>query len=84
MQEHGEYEVHHRPGSGTVAVLEHEEVIVRGLLGTLSEVFPYPEVLIGQAASKLDGAGTLTDPPTRQVLSEMLAAYDAWLGRRAG
>lgn len=52
------------------------------LFGTLSEVYPFPEVLIGEASKKFDDDGVLTDQRTREVLSKMLAGYDAWLGRR--
>ena len=40
-----------------------------------------PEVLIGQAKERFDEAGELTDEPTRQIMSQMLAKFAAWIER---
>ncbi|MCA9719783.1 MAG: NAD(P)H-dependent oxidoreductase [Myxococcales bacterium] len=52
------------------------------LLGMLSEVFPYPEVVIGGAHQRFDGDLRLTDEATREHLGTMLRAYGEWLARR--
>ena len=44
------------------------------LFGTLANVFPHPEVLVGQANQRFTD-GKLTDAPTRTVLQTYLAAY---------
>lgn len=53
------------------------------LFGTMSEVFPHPEVLIGNASSRFDAEGQLTDEATRDFLTKMLARYGDWLRARA-
>lgn len=53
------------------------------LLGTLSEVFPHPEVLVGSASQRFDSEGRLVDEGTRNVLGAFLEAYAAWLRRFA-
>jgi len=50
------------------------------LLGTLSEVFPYPEVLVGTAHQRFDD-GTLSDDDTRSALEKMLERYAEWIRR---
>ena len=40
-----------------------------------------PEVMISQAASKFDDAGTLTDAPTREFLKTFLVAFADWIRR---
>ena len=52
------------------------------LLGTLSEVFPYPEVLVGAAHKKFDESGIVTDPTTGQFIGKLLGAYSDWLASR--
>jgi chromate reductase len=44
------------------------------LFGTLANVFPHPEVLVGQANQRFTD-GKLTDAPTRTLLQTYLAAY---------
>ncbi len=43
-----------------------------------------PEVMIGQAGSKFDAEGKLTDQPTRDFLAGMLTAFKAWTLRMRG
>jgi len=50
------------------------------LLGMAAPVFPYPEVLVGQAKSRFDAEGNLTDPGTKEVLGRFVAAFVAWVG----
>ncbi|MBW2529313.1 MAG: NAD(P)H-dependent oxidoreductase [Deltaproteobacteria bacterium] len=52
------------------------------LLGTLSEVFPYPEVLVGKAQEKFDSRGVLTDEQTGKYIRGLLDGYVEWLRRR--
>jgi len=42
-----------------------------------------PEVMIGQAQTKFDAEGNLTDKPTRDFLAAMLTAFASWV-RRTG
>src|SRR5690606_8909776 len=51
------------------------------LLGTLSEVFPHPEVLVAHAQTRFDAERRLTDQATRDALATMLERYAAWLRR---
>ena len=44
-------------------------------------VLPKPEVFIGNAASKFDAQGRLSDETTRKFLTELLAAFQAWIVR---
>lgn len=47
------------------------------LLGTLSELFPYPEVVVGKAYERIRD-GQLTDDETRELLRTMLGRYIDW------
>jgi len=51
------------------------------LLGMASQVFPYPEIVVGNAAQRFDAQGTLTDPETRQRLETYLRDFVAWVRR---
>lgn len=51
------------------------------LLGMASQVFPYPELVVGNAAQRFDAQGTLTDPETRQRLETYLRDFVAWVRR---
>lgn len=52
------------------------------LLGTVSDVFPYPEVLIAGAHQRFDADLQLTDDKTREVLARFMTAYAQWLRAR--
>jgi chromate reductase len=55
---------------------------LRRILSQLwGHVLPRPEVFIGNAASKFDGQGRLTDETTRKFLSELLAGFQQWIVR---
>ncbi len=43
-----------------------------------------PEVMIGQAQTKFDAEGNLTDKPTRDFLAAMLIAFASWVRRTGG
>lgn len=44
-------------------------------------VLPRPEVFIGNAASKFDADGRLTDEATKKFLADMLAGFKDWVLR---
>jgi chromate reductase len=44
-------------------------------------VLPRPEVFIGNAASKFDADGRLTDGATAQFLNDMLKGFEQWVRR---
>jgi chromate reductase, NAD(P)H dehydrogenase (quinone) len=55
---------------------------LRRILGQLwGHVLPRPEVFIGNAASKFDAQGRLTDEATRKFLGELLAGLKDWIVR---
>ena len=55
---------------------------LRRILGQLwGHVLPRPEVFIGNAASKFDAQGRLTDETTRKFLSELLAGFQTSIVR---
>lgn len=66
---------------GTVGTARAQGQLKQVLLGTLSEVFPYPEVLVGRASKRIID-GKLEDAQTREVFQEMLAAYVSWIRRK--
>lgn len=71
--------------SGLVGTARAQGQLKQVLLGTISQVFPYPELLIGSAAERFDEEGRLVDAGTRESLARMLDTYAAWLSRwRAG
>lgn len=51
------------------------------LLGMASQVFPYPELLVANAAQRFDGHGKLSDPETQQKLESFLRDFAAWARR---
>ena len=55
---------------------------LRKILSQLwGHILPKPEVFIGNAASKFDAQGRLTDETTRKFLTELLAAFQTWIVR---
>jgi chromate reductase len=55
---------------------------LRRILGQLwGHVLPRPEVFIGNAPSKFDAQGKLTDETTRKFLTELLAGFKVWIER---
>ncbi len=55
---------------------------LRKILGQLwGHILPKPEVFIGNAASKFDSQGRLTDETTRKFLSELLSGFQPWIVR---
>jgi chromate reductase, NAD(P)H dehydrogenase (quinone) len=55
---------------------------LRRILGQLwGHVLPRPEVFIGNAGSKFDAQGKLTDETTRKFLSDLLVGFKTWIQR---
>jgi chromate reductase len=55
---------------------------LRRILGQLwGHVLPRPEIFIGNAASKFDAQGKLTDETTRKLLTDLLVGFKAWIIR---
>lgn len=57
---------------------QHVKVI---LLALGSEVFPFPELLVGSAAERFED-GRLTDPKTREFLGRFVGAFVDWTRTR--
>ncbi|HEY6724412.1 MAG TPA: NADPH-dependent FMN reductase [Polyangiaceae bacterium] len=51
------------------------------LLGMASQVFPYPELVVANAAQRFDGQGKLSDPEVQQRLESFLRDFVAWARR---
>jgi len=54
------------------------------LSATESLVLPTPALYLRNAAAAFDGSGRLTDPPTRETLTRLLAAFAEWIRWSAG
>jgi chromate reductase len=67
---------------GIVGTARAQAELRNVLFGTLAEVFPYPEILVGRARQQLSD-GRLTDETTRKVIGEMLERYVARIKRSA-
>jgi len=69
------------PGAlGAVRAQEHLKLV---LLGTLSQVFPHPGVVVGNVRAKFDASGELVDEATRRFIAAYLVDFAAWV-RRVG
>jgi chromate reductase, NAD(P)H dehydrogenase (quinone) len=67
------------PGMIGTAVAQFE---LRRYLGVLNAlVLNTPSMMIGQATSKFDEQGRLTDQPTRELIGQMLVALADWTRR---
>ena len=67
------------PGMIGTAVAQYD---LRRYLAVLSAfVLTTPSVMIGQAGSKFDEQGRLTDQPTREIIGQMLVALADWTRR---
>jgi chromate reductase len=67
------------PGMIGTAVAQYELRRVLGVLNAL--VMNQPGVMIGQAGTKFDEQGRLTDQPTREVIAKLLVALAEWTRR---
>ena len=55
---------------------------LRKILGGINAfLLPKPEVFIGQAGTKIDEAGNLTDDTTKEFIRKLLEALAAWTNR---
>ncbi len=52
------------------------------LLGTVSDLFPHPELALSDAKSKLGEGGEVLDEGTEQLLRRFIGAYLEWLRGR--
>jgi len=68
---------------GIVGTARAQNDLRNVLFGTLAEVFPHPEILVGQARQRLTD-GHLTDPPTRKLLTTYLERFVAFVGDGRG
>ncbi|MGB5547059.1 MAG: NAD(P)H-dependent oxidoreductase [Polyangiales bacterium] len=67
---------------GIVGTARAQAELRNVLFGTLAEVFPHPEVLVGQAHQRM-ADGKLTDEASRKIIADMLDRYVARIGRSA-
>lgn len=51
------------------------------LLGMGAQVYPANEYLLGQAHTRFDAEGHLTDPKSREVLASFLTGFSTWVRR---
>jgi chromate reductase len=65
---------------GMVGTARAQGQLKQVLLGTISEVFPYPEVLVSKAKDRFRD-GKLEDEATRELLAQMLRKYVSWIHR---
>ncbi len=65
-------------GFGSVRSQLHLRQVLHGLN---ARVLGRPEVIVAQAATKIDAAGRLNDERTRQFIAEELTAFAAFAGR---
>ena len=68
---------------GAVGTARAQAQLRNVLFGTLAQVFPHPEVLVGQGYQRFED-GTLKDEGTRKVIAQMLERYVAWIQARPG
>lgn len=67
---------------GVVGTARMQGQLKQVLLGMASEVFPFPEVLVGTVAKKFDTDLNLVDDETRAVVTRYLGAFSEWVGSR--
>lgn len=65
---------------GPVGTARAQPELRNVLFGTLAQVFPHPEVLVGLARQRF-ADGTLKDEATREIVAKMLERYVAWIKR---
>lgn len=67
--------------TGPVGGVRNQYDLRRILTQLWAYVLPRPEVFIGNAATKFDAQGRLTDETTRKFLSDLLAGFRDWIVR---
>ena len=65
---------------GPVGTARAQPELRNVLFGTLAQVFPHPEVLVGLAGQRF-ADGALHDQATREIVGKMLERYVAWIRR---
>ncbi len=63
---------------GAVGTARAQAQLRQILAGTLTPIFPYPEVLVGGAGAKFDERGALVDPRTAEHLERFAKAFLDW------
>ncbi|HEU5077160.1 MAG TPA: NADPH-dependent FMN reductase [Polyangiaceae bacterium] len=66
---------------GAVGTARAQGQLKQILLGMASQVFPYPELLVGNAPQRFDGEGNLIDADTQQRLDQFLRDFVVWVRR---
>jgi chromate reductase len=69
------------PGKGNTAAAQSQ--LRETLVATGAACMPAPTVRLSQVAPLFDAAGTLTDEPTRALLTQYAAALHRWVARFA-
>lgn len=67
--------------TGPVGGVRNQYDLRRILTQLWGHVLPRPEVFIGNAATKFDAQGRLTDETTRKFLSDLLVGFQDWIVR---
>ena len=67
--------------TGPVGGVRNQYDLRRILTQLWGHVLPRPEVFIGNAQSKFDAQGRLTDETTRKFLADLLAGFKDWIVR---
>jgi chromate reductase len=67
--------------SGPVGGARVQYDLRRVLVQLWGHVLPRPEVFIGNAASKFDAQGRITDETTRKFLTDLLTGFRDWMVR---
>lgn len=69
---------------GAVGTARAQGQLKQVLLGTVSALFPFPEVAIGQASEKLGEDGSVSDQRTEKQLRRFIESYAVWIQRGEG
>lgn len=66
---------------GVVGTARAQGQLKQVLLGMASQVFPHPELLVGQSEQKFDESGRLTDETSRELLGKFLVEFERWVAK---
>jgi chromate reductase len=66
---------------GAVGTARAQGQLKQVLSGTLSPLFPHPEIAVGGSGSKFDALGRLTDDRTREQLRTFMKEFSTWVER---
>jgi chromate reductase len=67
---------------GPVGTARAQGQLKQVLSGTASDLFPFPELTIGQASNKFGQEGQVEDERLRASLTRFITSYCEWLERR--